>query len=93
MLRRPVPHEPTCSSYLSVKSLSPSTQQTSVDYSCSSSGESVVNHFDTILFEYTRMSLMNNEMNLLNFSMNMEFMRYVKCAGALVNLNDITRYT
>jgi hypothetical protein len=31
--------------------------------------------------------------NLSNSDMNTEFIRYMKCAGALVNLNDITKYS
>jgi hypothetical protein len=46
MLRRPEPRKPPCSCGLSIESFSPSNQRTSVGYSCSSSGESVINHFD-----------------------------------------------
>jgi hypothetical protein len=31
--------------------------------------------------------------NLSNSSMNMEFIKYMKCAGALVSPNDITKYS
>jgi hypothetical protein len=31
--------------------------------------------------------------NLSNSGMNMEFIRYIKCAGALVSPNDITKYS
>jgi hypothetical protein len=30
---------------------------------------------------------------LVNSGMNTEFIRYMKCAGALVSLNDITKYS
>jgi hypothetical protein len=36
---------------------------------------------------------MNTTTNLSSSDMNMEFMRYMKCAGALVNRNDIIRYS
>jgi hypothetical protein len=39
------------------------------------------------------MSSMNTTTNLSNFSMNMEFIRYMKCGGALVSPNDITKYS
>jgi hypothetical protein len=39
------------------------------------------------------MSSINTMTNLSNFGMNMEFIRYMKCAGALVSPNDITRYS
>jgi hypothetical protein len=38
------------------------------------------------------MSSMNIMTNLSNSSMNTEFIRYMKCAGALVSINDITKY-
>jgi hypothetical protein len=31
--------------------------------------------------------------NLSSSSMNIEFIRYIKCAGVLVNLNGITKYS
>jgi hypothetical protein len=31
--------------------------------------------------------------NLSNSGMNTEFIRYMKCAGALVSPNDITKYS
>jgi hypothetical protein len=31
--------------------------------------------------------------NLSNSGMNIEFMSYIKCGGAFVNSNDITRYS
>jgi hypothetical protein len=31
--------------------------------------------------------------NLSNSGMNTEFIRYMKCAGALVSQNDITKYS
>jgi hypothetical protein len=31
--------------------------------------------------------------NLSNSDMNMEFIGYMKCAGALMSLNDITKYS
>jgi hypothetical protein len=36
---------------------------------------------------------MKTTINLSNSSMNMEFIRYIKCAGALMSPNDITRYS
>jgi hypothetical protein len=36
---------------------------------------------------------MNTMTNLSNSGMKMEFMRYMKCAGAFVNPNDKTRYS
>jgi hypothetical protein len=39
------------------------------------------------------MSLMNTMVNLSNSGMNTEFIRYIKCAGALVSPNDITKYS
>jgi hypothetical protein len=38
------------------------------------------------------MSSMNTITNLSNSDMNTEFIRYMKCAGALVSPNDITKY-
>jgi hypothetical protein len=39
------------------------------------------------------MSLMKITIDLSNSDMNTEFMRYMKCADALVNPNDMTRYS
>jgi hypothetical protein len=39
------------------------------------------------------MSSMNTTTNLSNSSMNVKFIRYMKCAGALVSPNDITKYS
>jgi hypothetical protein len=39
------------------------------------------------------MSSMNTTTNLSNSGMNIEFIRYIKCAGALVSPNDITKYS
>jgi hypothetical protein len=39
------------------------------------------------------MSSMNTTTNLSNSSMKMEFIRYMKYAGALVCPNDITKYS
>jgi hypothetical protein len=39
------------------------------------------------------MSLMMTTTNLSNSGMNTEFIRYMKCAGALVSPNDITKYS
>jgi hypothetical protein len=36
---------------------------------------------------------MKTTMNLSNSGMETEFMRYIKCAGAFVNPNDMTRYS
>jgi hypothetical protein len=44
-------------------------------------------------FEYIRMSSMNTMTNLSNSGMNTEFIRYMKCVGALVSPNDITKYS
>jgi hypothetical protein len=49
--------------------------------------------YSSILFEYTRMSLMNTMTNWSNTGMKTEFMRYMKCASAFVNPKDITRYS
>jgi hypothetical protein len=39
------------------------------------------------------MSSMKTTTNLSNSDMNTEFIRYMKCAGALVSPNDITKYS
>jgi hypothetical protein len=39
------------------------------------------------------MSSMKTTKNLSNSGMNTEFVRYMKCAGALVSPNDITKYS
>jgi hypothetical protein len=39
------------------------------------------------------MSSMKATTNLSNSGMNTEFIRYMKCAGALVSQNDITKYS
>jgi hypothetical protein len=39
------------------------------------------------------MSSMNTMTNLSNSGIKMEFIRYMKCAGALVSPNDITKYS
>jgi hypothetical protein len=39
------------------------------------------------------MSSMNITTNLSNFGMNTEFTGYMKCVGALVSPNDITKYS
>jgi hypothetical protein len=39
------------------------------------------------------MSSMNTTTNLSNSSIKTEFMRYMKCAGAFINPNDMTRYS
>jgi hypothetical protein len=39
------------------------------------------------------MSSMNNTTNWSNFGMKIEFIRYMKCAGAFVNLIDMTIYS
>jgi hypothetical protein len=39
------------------------------------------------------MSSMNTMTNLSNSGMNMEFIRYIKCVGALVSPNNITKYS
>jgi hypothetical protein len=39
------------------------------------------------------MSSMKTTINLYNSGMNMEFIRYMKCAGALVSPNNITKYS
>jgi hypothetical protein len=39
------------------------------------------------------MSLMKTMTNLTNSDMNTEFMRYMKCVSAFVNLKDMTRYS
>jgi hypothetical protein len=39
------------------------------------------------------MSSMDTLTNLSNSGMNMEFIKYMKYAGALVSLNDITKYS
>jgi hypothetical protein len=36
---------------------------------------------------------MKTTTNLSNFSINTKFIRYMKCAGALVSPNDITKYS
>jgi hypothetical protein len=36
---------------------------------------------------------MKTMINLSNSDMKTEFMRYMKCAGVFVNLNDMTRYS
>jgi hypothetical protein len=36
---------------------------------------------------------MNTMTNLSNSGMNTEFIRYMKCAGALVSPNDMTKYS
>jgi hypothetical protein len=46
-----------------------------------------------MFFEYSRMSSMKTMMNLTNSGMKTEFIRYMKCAGAFVNPNDMTRYS
>jgi hypothetical protein len=46
-----------------------------------------------ILFEYTSMSSMKTIMDSSNSGMNMEFMRYMKCASTFVNPNNMTRYS
>jgi hypothetical protein len=38
------------------------------------------------------MSSMKTTTNFSNSSMNIEFIRYMKCAGALGSPNDITKY-
>jgi hypothetical protein len=40
-----------------------------------------------------KMSSMKTTTNLSNSDMNMEFIRYMKCAGALVSPNDIIKYS
>jgi hypothetical protein len=39
------------------------------------------------------MSSMKTMINFSNSDMNIEFIRYMKCAGALVSPNDITEYS
>jgi hypothetical protein len=39
------------------------------------------------------MSSMNTRTNLSNSDMNIEFIRYMKCVGALLSPNDITKYS
>jgi hypothetical protein len=39
------------------------------------------------------MSSMNTMTNWSNTGMKIEFIRYMKCAGAFVNQNDMTRYS
>jgi hypothetical protein len=39
------------------------------------------------------MSSMKTATNLSSFGINMEFIRYMKYAGALVSPNDITKYS
>jgi hypothetical protein len=39
------------------------------------------------------MSSMKTMTNLSNSGMKIEFMRYMKCDGAFVNPNDMTRYS
>jgi hypothetical protein len=39
------------------------------------------------------MSSMNTTTNLSNFRIKTEFMRYMKCADALINPKDMTRYS
>jgi hypothetical protein len=39
------------------------------------------------------MSSMKTTTNLNNSGMNNEFIKYMKCAGALVSPNDITKYS
>jgi hypothetical protein len=36
---------------------------------------------------------MNTTTNLSNSSMNIEFIKYMKCVGVLVSLNDIIKYS
>jgi hypothetical protein len=36
---------------------------------------------------------MKTTINMSNSGMNTEFIRYMKCVGALVNPNDITKYS
>jgi hypothetical protein len=36
---------------------------------------------------------MNTTTNLSNYSINTEFIMYMKCVGALVSPNDITKYS
>jgi hypothetical protein len=43
--------------------------------------------------EYIKISSMNTTTNLSNSSMNTEFIRYVKWAGAFVSPKDTTRYS
>src|SRR5207244_7400634 len=43
-------------------------------------------------FEYTKISSMNTTTNLSNSFMNTKFIMYMKNAGALVRLKDMTRY-
>jgi hypothetical protein len=43
--------------------------------------------------DYTKMSSMNTMTNGSNSDMKTEFMRHMKCAGALVNPKDMTRYS
>src|SRR6266540_7260213 len=47
----------------------------------------------TSSFEYTKISSRNITMNLSNSSINTEFIRYMKKAGALVRQKDMTRYS
>jgi hypothetical protein len=39
------------------------------------------------------MSSMNTTINISSSGMNTKFIRYMKCAGALVSPNDITKYS
>jgi hypothetical protein len=39
------------------------------------------------------MSSMKTTINLSSSGMNAEFIKYIKCAGALVSPNDITKYS
>jgi hypothetical protein len=39
------------------------------------------------------MSSMNTIINLSNSGMNIEFIKYMKCAGALVSPKDMTKYS
>jgi hypothetical protein len=43
--------------------------------------------------EYIKISSMKTTTNLSNSGLNTEFIRYVKWAGAFVNLKGITRYS
>jgi hypothetical protein len=43
--------------------------------------------------EYIKMSSINTTINLSNSGINTEFIKYMKCAGALVKPKDITRYS
>jgi hypothetical protein len=39
------------------------------------------------------MSSMNTMKNLFNSGINMEFIKYMKCAGALLSPNDMIKYS